>query len=108
MIEEWFQRGDCFFVLRSNGTAFTRYLSRNPLRQLADRTIINEQRKLRLPQHVDESRRNDPAARVNHPTRGHTVEVADRNDPFAANPYIRCVPWTSAAVENVPVLDDDV
>ena len=65
MVEKIFLCGDGGIVLRRHRLALAGDLGGDALGELAHRLLVNEQRELRLAQHVNEAGCNDQAGGVN-------------------------------------------
>jgi len=69
-------------------SAFPGNFCRDPLCQLADRAIVNQKVGFRLPQHVNEARRDDQAFRINHALRVRAIKFPDGSNAVAENRYV--------------------
>src|SRR5438105_8002748 len=69
---------------------------------------IDENRQLRLPEHVDESRSDDHPFRIDALLGGGAGEMADRGDASVPNPDVAAVPWRPGSIDDVTVGDQDV
>ena len=69
---------------------------------------LDQERELRLAEHVDEARRDDLARRIDAPLRRGLVEPTDGGDAPGADADVRRVPRRAGAVDHPPMLDDDV
>src|SRR5207249_4761497 len=80
LLEKRFLRRDGFFILRSDRSALAGNFRGDPLGELAERAIVEEQRDFRLAKHVDEARSDDAAFGVNFALRSeeHTSELQSR------------------------------
>src|SRR5208337_3396965 len=78
------------------------------LRKFTQAAVVNQNRELGLPKHVDEPRRNNSSRGVNQLLRLYAIQFADCRDAVAADSDVGGVPWTASAVENVAVLYNGV
>ena len=69
---------------------------------------VDQDRQLRLAEHVNEARRDHHAVRVNRPLGLRRAEKADGGDVPVADADIARVPGRAGAVNDVAVADDDV
>ena len=84
------------------------YLSGNALLDLAQRSAIDDQRSLRVREHVDEARRDGESLGIDNGWRRGPAQIADGGDAIAFDSDVgfdRCA--TSAVIESA-TSDDDV
>ena len=89
--EEGLHRRERALVLGSNRATLPRDFRRDSLGQLAERTMVNQQRRLRLAKHVDESRRHRQAGRVNNLPGHYAAEIADGHNTVAPHCNIAAI-----------------
>src|SRR5690348_15843306 len=106
LIHEWFQRSKSEVVLRGDGPAFAGNLTGDSLRKLAEGTIIDEERRFGLSEHVEEARRNNLPSGIDDSRGRGSFEIANRRDSISANADIADVPGISRAVVDAAILDE--
>src|SRR5262249_60053276 len=96
-------------ILRRDGPAFTGDAAGDPLGQLADSLLINQQVGLRLLQHVNKAGSNNEPFSVNHAFGGGLGRrAAEKTDAVAGYTDIRINPWVAGTVHDTAVTDQDV
>ena len=108
LVEKQFLRRDGFFILRGDGTAFAGDFRGDPLRELAQRTIVEEERDLGLAQHVNEAGGDDAALGLDFALGMGFAQVADCGEPIAADGDVSRIPGITSAVDDVTVADDEI
>src|ERR1051326_501634 len=93
-------------IERRWGAAFAGDLSGNALKDFGRQMRVDQDRQLRLAEHVNEARSDDHAVRVNRPLGLRRAEKADGGDVPVADPNIARVPGRAGAVNDVAVADD--
>src|SRR6202030_3265360 len=94
--------------LRRNRSSLTGDLRRDSLRELAQRAIVDQQGPFRLPQHIDETGRNNQSLCIYYPLSARTVYLSERCNTISANSQIAGDPWISRAIDNPSVPDHHV
>ena len=84
------------------------YLSGNALSDLAQRTAIDNQRSLRVREHVDEARRDGESFGIDDNWRRGPAQIADGGDAIAFDAHVGFARCASSAVVESAASDDDV
>ncbi len=100
--------GEDRIVERAGGSTFAGDLGGDPLKDLRRQARLDQDGELRLAQHVDEAGGHDHPRRVHRLSRRRAVEPPDRRDPPVANAHVRGVPGRAGAVDDAPMVDDEV
>jgi hypothetical protein len=95
-------------VQRSNRIALAGNFRSDPLENLRRQARVDQNRELRLSEHVDKARRDDLAARVNRALARCGRQIANGRDLPVANAYICGVPGGPGSVDNVTASDDEI
>src|SRR5690242_8130904 len=96
------------FILRSDGAAFARYLGGDPLRKLAEGTIVEEKGRLGLAEHVNEARSDDSPLGIDFTFRVRIAQIADGGDVVALDGDVGGIPRIACAIQDVTVANDEV
>src|SRR5205814_3867183 len=96
-------------VLWRNGSTFAGDLGRYSLRDLADGAVINQQVHLRLPEHVNEARRNYQPFNVDGALgRGVLWSVAEQRDLVSGDAEIRVESRVAATIHDSSIANEVV
>ncbi len=95
-------------VERAAGLALAHDLERDPLLEVAHAAAVRDQGLVGPRQHVDETRRDGLAARVDLGRRPGAGEVTDRGDAIATNADVRAPTRRAGAIVERAVADDEV
>jgi len=95
-------------VQRGSRVAFARDLGRNSLIDFRWQSGIHQNGDLRLAKHVNESRGNHLAHRVDGLPPGCGAEVANRRNSSIADTHISRIPGRAGAIDDMAVRDDGV
>ena len=93
---------------RRNGAALACHFGGNALKDLRRQVRIDQDGHLRLPEHVDEARRDDATFGIDATGRRGASEVADSGYPSVADADIAGKPGRSGSVDDPSVFDDNV
>ena len=97
-----------FLILRRDGAPFAGNFRGDSLRELAERAIVEQQRDFRLPEHIDETRRDDAALRIDFTLGVCVMQIANRRDASAAHGDISGKPRVPSAIDDVAVADEQI
>src|SRR5207244_3753971 len=95
-------------IQRRSRPAFARNLCSDALVNFRRQSWINENRNLRLTQHVDKSRSHDHSASVDGALPCGLTQISNRRDFAIADSDISRIPRRASAVDDVSVRNDEV
>src|SRR6266404_969527 len=101
MVQHGLERRDGLVVLRRYGAAFAGDFGGDALRELTEGAVVDEERKLGLTEHVDETGCDDAAGGVDLSFGVRGLQVGDGGDAIAANADVSGVPGIACAVDDV-------
>ncbi len=108
MVEKRLLRRDGLFILRGDGAAFAGDFRGNALRELAQRTIVEEERDFGLAEHVNEARSDDAAFRIDFSFSMGFAQIANCGEAIATYSDIGGIPGIPGAVDDVTIADDEI
>jgi len=88
--------------------ALARHFRGDALGDLAEESVVDQDVRFRLPQHVDEAWGNDQPRDIEGLARSGGSEVPDRGDPIARDGDVARIARVAAAVHNPAAAQDDV
>ena len=94
---------------RRDRLAFAGDLRGHALGQFADRLLVHQQIELRLPQHVDETRRDDESGGIDGALGRHArTGMANEGNAITDDANVGIGPWIAAAIDDASVADEHV
>ena len=95
-------------IQRRCRSAFAGNFCRDALVDFRRQARIDQNGQLRLPKHIDESRRNHFASSIDGSGASRCVEIADSHNLAVPDSNISGVPGRAGAIDDVAVGDDNV